>query len=161
MPCRSFQSLVYLLLAIYPSIVLTSPLYRSFIQRRQLLDGTAKSGGVAPKPPGSDKSFNNNAAVTSSHSPMTSATTSLANGNLQDRAVKDTVSPTSKSKAGLIASIVAPTGILGIIGSVVGAFLYKKNQAGSTTSSAGGFLSSLFSGNSNAAKENKRADNHS
>ena len=40
----------------------------------------------------------------------------INNELVEDRSNKDTVSSNSSSKAGLIASILAPTGILGLIG---------------------------------------------
>jgi hypothetical protein len=136
-------------------------LVKSLIQRRQVLDGTAKSGGVAPKPPGSDNVFSNDGVTSLTQKSTTdnrlSMTTKIIinNESADDRSIKDTVSTTSSSKAGLIASIVAPTGILGLIGAAVGAFFFKKNQTNSSTNDATGFLSKLFSGNSNAIRQNK------
>ena len=143
-------------------------LLKSLIQRRQLLDGTAKSGGVAPKPPGSDQVFSRNSVTglsqqTTTARQMLSVTTSSmtpVSGSAEDRSIKDTVSSNSSSKSGLIASILAPTGILGLVGAVVGAFLYKKNHTNSTTNENTGFFSRFFSGNSNAIQQNKSEEKY-
>jgi hypothetical protein len=155
----------FFLLIIYSSIELNShlrtPLLKSLIHRRQLLDGTAKSGGVAPKPPGSDNVFSNNpmSSLTQQSTMQqifsSSATTRKINEvTEEDRSIKDTASTDSSSKSSLLASILAPTGILGLIGAAVGAFLYKKNQTNSSTNDNRGFLSQFFSGNSNAIIQN-------
>ena len=145
------------LLLIHSSIELNSPLFKSLIQRRQILDGTAKSGGVAPKPPGSDNAFSNNAVTsltqqsTLTSQLLTTTTTKINNELAEDRSIKDTASSKASSKAGLIASIVAPTGILGLIGAAVGAFFFKKNQTNSAAANdTRGFFNNFFSGNSNA-----------
>jgi hypothetical protein len=162
----SYQ-IIFFLLIIYSSIELNShlktPLLKSLIQRRQILDGTAKSGGVAPKPPGSDHVFNNNPVSFSSPQPtsnqifpmLTTTTTIIINELEEDRSIKETASTNSSSKSGLLASILAPTGILGLVGAVVGAFLYKKNQTNSATNDNTGFLNNFFSRNSNAIIQNK------
>lgn len=166
----SYQILLFILI-VYSSTDQNAPiktlLLKSLIQRRQLLDGTAKSGGVAPKPPGSDHVFSRNPVTSlsqrSTANQMLSVTTSsmmLVSDLAEDRSIKDTVSSNSSSKAGLIASIVAPTGILGLIGAVVGAFLYKKNQTNSTTNENTGFFSRFFSGNSNAIQQNKSEEKY-
>jgi hypothetical protein len=161
----SYQIFFFFLLIIFPSIELNShlksPLLKSLIQRRQILDGTAKSGGVAPKPPGSDHVFNNNPVAFSSPQPTSNqifpmlTTTIIINELEEDRSIKETASTNSSSKSGLLASILAPTGILGLIGAVVGAFLYKKNQTNSATNDNTGFLNNFFSRNSNAIIQNK------
>lgn len=154
------------LLIIYSTSELQTPLLKSLIQRRQLLDGTAKSGGVAPKLPGSDHVFNNNNPVSSltqrstiqqmlSKLSTTSTTTMRINEVAEDRSIKDTASSNSSSKSTLLASILAPTGILGLIGTAVGFFLYRKNQTNSSTNENLGFLSQFFNRNSNAMIENK------
>jgi hypothetical protein len=139
-------------------------LLKSLIQRRQILDGTAKSGGVAPKPPGSDQVFSRNPVSSLSTAnqmfSITTISTMLASDLAEDRSIKETVSPNSSSKSGLIAAILAPTGILGLIGAAVGAFLYKKNQTNSTTSENTGFFSRFFSGNSNAIQQNKSEEKY-
>ncbi|CAF1189868.1 unnamed protein product [Adineta steineri] len=167
----SYQIFFFLfyLLHISLSIKLYAPsktsLRKSLIQRRQLLDGTAKSDGVAPKPPGSDNFFNNN-IITSLTQQTTihytySTTSKLIKDELaNDRSIKDQTSSQSSSKAGLIASIVAPTGILGVIGAAVGAYFFKKNQTNSSTNENGGFFSNLFSSNFNASKENKSEEKY-
>jgi hypothetical protein len=127
------------------------------------LDGTAKSGGVAPKPPGSDNVFSNNpvsfltqqTTIQQMFSMSSTATTMRISELVEDHSSQDKASSDSISKGGLIASILAPTGILGVIGGVVGAFLYKKNQTNSSTNDNRGFLSQFFSGNSNAIIQNK------
>jgi len=161
----------FFLVIIYSSIELNShlktPLLKSLIQRRQLLDGTAKSGGVAPKPPGSDHVFSNNPVssltqrLTIEQILSTSATTRKINEvTEEDRSIKNTASSNSSSKSSLIASILAPTGILGLIGAAVGAFFYKKNQTNSSTNDNRGFLSQFFSGNSNAIIQNKSEEKY-
>jgi len=165
----SYQ-IIFFLLIIYSSIELNShsktPVLKSLIQRRQILDGTAKSGGVAPKPPGSDHVFSNNpiSFITQRSTiqqifSMT-VTTTKTNELSEDRSIKDTASSNSSSKSSLIASILAPTGILGLIGAAVGAFLYKKNQTNSSTNDNRGIFSQFFSGNSNAIKTNKLEENY-
>jgi hypothetical protein len=164
----SYQILFFLLIvysSIERNIHFKTPLFKSLIQRRQLLDGTAKSGGVAPKPPGSDHVFSNNPITSLTQRttnnqifPTTTTTTQIIiNESAGDRSIKDTASSNSISKAGLIASIVAPTGILGVIGAAIGAFFYKKNQP---TNDNGGFFSNLFSGNSNAIVQNKSEEKY-
>ncbi|CAF4025581.1 unnamed protein product [Rotaria magnacalcarata] len=138
---------------------LKTSVLRSLIQKRQILDGTAKSGGVAPKPPGSDSGSSHTIVSSSSstqQSPIhprfssTLTTTILMRNDLaQDRSVKDTISSNSNSKTGLIASILAPTGIVGVIGAVIGTLFYKKNQNNSLANEAQGFLSRIFNRNSN------------
>lgn len=166
----SYKIFSLLLIIVYSSIGINSPLkislFKSLIQRRQLLDGTAKSGGVAPKPPGSDNVFSNNPVssltqlstiqqIFSTQSSATTTSSMIINEVAEDRSIKDTASSNSSSKSSLLASILAPTGILGVIGAAVGAFLYKKNQTNSSTNDNGGFLSKFFSGNSNAIIQNK------
>jgi uncharacterized membrane protein YeaQ/YmgE (transglycosylase-associated protein family) len=90
---------------------------------------------------------------------MTTIPTMLASDLAEDRSIKETVSPNSSSKSGLIAAILAPTGILGLIGAAVGAFLYKKNQTDSTSENTG-FFSRFFSGNSNAIQRNKSEEKY-
>ncbi|CAF0848405.1 unnamed protein product [Adineta ricciae] len=146
---------------IFSSLLLLSSSIR--IQRRQLLDGTAKNDGVAPKPPGSDNVFENNiiTALTTrktEHKLVSTTTKQNANEFANDRSNKETVTSNSSSNASLIASIVAPTGILGIIGAAVGAFFYKKNQTNSSSYDIRGFFNNLFSANSNAVQENKPSE---
>ena len=164
-------SQILLLLLIFYSVFeltfhLKTPLLKSLIQRRQLLDGTAKSGGVAPKPPGSDDVFDHNPVSSSSKqstiNQMLSITTTsstatpiLIRDAEEDRSIKDTMSSTSNSKSSLLASILAPTGVVGLLGAVLGAFLYKKNQTNPMNSGTGGFFSNFFSGNTNAIESNK------
>ncbi|CAF4532295.1 unnamed protein product, partial [Rotaria socialis] len=133
-------------------------LLKSLIQKRQILNGTAKSGGVTPKPPGSDSSSSHTiiSASSTQQSPIhqifssTLTTTILMRNDLaQDRSVKDTILSNSNSKTGLIASILAPTGIVGVIGAVIGTLFYKKNQNNSLANGAQGFLSRIFNRNSN------------
>ena len=165
--------IVCLLIQVNPSFQVS--LLKSLIQRRQILDGTAKSGGVAPKPPGSDQVFNQNqfsnpttiqpgqTHLTGSIAVTTTTTTTTRKSyddESDERSIKDTVSSNSSSTGGLIASILAPTGIVGIVGAVVGALLYKKNHTNSSTSNGiTGFFSHLFSSNTNATTENK-CDTH-
>jgi hypothetical protein len=168
----SNQILLIIILIVYSSpeqnVPIKSLLLKSLIQRRQLLDGTAKSGGVAPKPPGSDHVFSRNPVTglsqQSTAKQMLSITTSsmmpVSDSAAEDRSIKDTVSSDSSSKSGLIASILAPTGILGLVGVVVSAFLYKKNQTNSTTNENTGFFSRFFSGNSNAIHQNKSEEKY-
>ena len=161
----TFIIILLSLLLTHSSIELNSPLFKSLIQRRQILDGTAKSDGVAPEPPGSDNAFRNNAAssltqqstLASPLSTTTTTTTPKINNELtEDRSIKDTASSNASSKAGLIASIVAPTGLLGLIGAAVDNFFYKKNQTNAAAANdTAGFFNNFFSGNSNAIIENK------
>jgi hypothetical protein len=123
---------------------------------------------VAPKPPGSDNVFSNNVITSLTQQstvnqiyPTVTTTTLIINDIVEDRSIKETASTNTQSKAGLIASIVAPTGILGVIGAAVGAFFYKKNQTNASTNDTGGFFSNLFSGNSNAIVQNKSELNSS
>ncbi|CAF4716623.1 unnamed protein product [Rotaria sp. Silwood1] len=159
----SYQIFVFILIissSIEYNSYLKTSLLKSLIQRRQLLDGIAKNDGVAPKPPGSDNSFNQNAI---SHLTQQSiikqifSTTAILikNDLVEDRSIKDTSSSNSKSKASLIASILAPTGIVGLIGSIIGILFYKNNQNNSSINDTKGFFSKLFSKNSNATMENK------
>ena len=143
---------------IFASLLLLSSATR--IERRQLLDGTAKNDGVAPKPPGSDNVFRNNIVAAlptrkTEHQLVSTTTKQNVNEFASDRSNKEKVKSNSSSNAGLIASIVAPTGILGIIGAAVGAFFYKKNQTNSSSYDFRGFLNNLFSANSNTVQENK------
>lgn len=140
------------LLLLHSSTLLSSPLHRSLIQRRQLLDGIARSGGVAPKPPGSsasDSSFQPSSSLPWLTSFTTTTMMVLLNDKADERSMKETNESQSKSKAGLIAAIAAPTGILGIVGAAIGAFLYKKNQSNSSNNA--GFLSQFF--NTNATRQ--------
>ena len=110
------------------------------IKRRQLLDGTAKSGGVAPKPPG-DLSV----PMSSINVPTSlSSTIRLVPATIEERSIKEATNTQSKSKSGLIAAIAAPTGILGIIGALIGAFVYKKNNLNSAMTTAGGLFQTIF-----------------
>lgn len=143
-----------------------TPLLNSLIQRRQILDGTAKSGGVAPKPPGSDHVFDqhpvSSVSQVSTMIPMSSITTTATTAIRireaeEDRSIKETLSSNSSSKSNLLASILAPTGVLGLLGLAVSAFLYKKNQTNSVNS---GFLSNFFNRNTNAIETNKSEEKY-
>ena len=148
--------LIFVILLLHSSNILCSSLHSLLIHRRQLLDGTAKSGGVAPKPPGSDSSINSHSSARSHLS-----TSISVNEKADERSVKETVQSKSSSKAGLIAAIAAPTGILGVIGAAVGAFFLKKNQSSSSTSNVGGMVSRFLGTSLNAATINKSGENQS
>lgn len=153
---------VLLIVLLHSSKLVASPLQRSLIQRRQLLDGTAKSDGVAPKQPGISSSTNSDLKTSISFVFSTSQTMltttkgtttalTMLNEKIDERSMKETSNSNSKSKAGLITAIAAPTGLLGIVGTVIGAFLYKKNQSNSSSNSnSRGFLNQIlnFTGNS-------------
>ena len=149
--------LIVLVVLIYSSNIVRSSLHSVLIHRRQLLDGTAKSGGVAPKPRDGDSSV----GLFSSARPPLLSTSDFVHEKLDQRSVKETAQPKSSSKAGLIAAIAAPTGILGIVGAAVGAFLFKKNQSNSATDNIGGIISRFFGANANATMQNKSGENHS
>lgn len=140
-----------------------SSLLKSLIHRRQILDGTARNDGVPPKPPGSDSSFIN--AIISSltqYSSITQAsTTVLMRNNLtQARSNQDLNSSNSNSKSSLIASILAPTGIVAVIGAIVGALFYKKNQSNSFINDTRGLFNRIFNTNSNSIVENKSEEKY-
>ncbi|CAF3990919.1 unnamed protein product [Rotaria sp. Silwood2] len=161
----SYQIFVFVLVVSssveYNSYIIKTSLLKSLIQRRQLLDGTAKNDGIAPKPPDSDISFNQNAISHLTQQSIinqifsTTITIIIKNDLAEDRSIKDTSSSKSKSKASLIASILAPTGIVGLIGSIIGILFYKNNQTNSSINDTKGFFNKLFSKNSNAIIENK------
>lgn len=140
------------------SISLQTRLLKSLIQRRQILDGTAKSDGVASKSPGSDHVFDQHSVSTLSQGSTIANTTSVRIRDAgEDRSIKQTLSSNSSSKSNILASILAPTGVLGLLGLVVSAFLYKKNQTNSTNS---GFLSHFFNRNINAIEGNKSEEKY-
>ncbi|CAF3820018.1 unnamed protein product [Rotaria sordida] len=162
----SYQIFIFFLfisLSIEYNLHFKTSLLKSLIQRRQLLDGTAKNDGVSPKPPGSDSSFNQNfisyltqqTILNHIFPTITTTTIIIKNDLVDDRSIKDTSSSNSKSKASLIASILAPTGILGLIGSIIGILFYKNNQTNSSINDTKGFFSKFFNKNSNGIIENK------
>lgn len=147
--------LISLLLS-YSSIESSS--YSKRLLRRQILDGTAKNAGVAPKPPGSDHSFQQSTSYQAI--PTMTITAIVTEESINDRSIKDKVSSNSNSKTSLIASILAPTGIVGVIGAVIGAVFYKKNQTNSSTNNIQGLFSKFFASNSNAIVENKSEEKY-